>query len=187
MTIAFCSCAPFPKYYSNKQPLTQTTISRVNGHYKVNALIDTDSLENYSDSIRNNAFAKFFRGNGRGSRETMEVDNFNTYSFSVKVLSSKIIEIQYFKDGVSFRRFILEYELKNDGFVYLKNKNFKFSGIPYILGGIDIKRLRFTVFDKSLIIDEVYHSSGGLLLIFGDSKTWTCRYRYAVGNKLNDL
>ena len=47
-----------------------------------------------------------------------------------------------------------------------------------LLGSIDIKKLRLTASENYLVIEEVYHSSGATLLIFGDSKTWTYFNKY---------
>jgi len=170
------SCATFPKSSLSQRLLTQNDLTRINGQYKVRA--EKDSLLDNTYIDYHSAFEKFYRGKGRGSKDTMKIDNLDNYSFELKLVENQKVEITYLKDKISFRKFTLEYQLKNDGFIYLKNKNFKVSGIPYLFGGIDIRKLRLTTFDNYLIIEEVYHSSGAALLIFGDSKTWNYTHKY---------
>jgi hypothetical protein len=73
---------------------------------------------------------------------------------------------------------MFKFKLTNDGFLLIKNRNFRVLGLPYIIGGIDIKKRRLSLENGNLVIDEVYHSSGGTLIIFSDSKTWTSRNKY---------
>jgi hypothetical protein len=108
----------------------------------------------------------------------MKIDNLDNYTFEIKLIENHQIEVSYLKHKISFRKFILEYDLREDGYIYLKNRNFKILGIPFLWGGIDIRKLRLNCVDNYLIIEEVYHSSGAILLIFGDSKTWNYTNKY---------
>jgi hypothetical protein len=175
-TFSVQSCATFQKSTVNQQKLTENHLKRINGLYKIRA--ESDSFTVNSDVIYHNAFEKFYRGKGRSSKDTTHIVDLDNYSFEIRLLGNKQIEITYLKDKVSFRKYTLKYKLKDDGYVYLKNKNFKMIGIPYLIGGIDIKKLRLTSIDNYLLIEEVYHSSGATLLIFGDSKTWNYINRY---------
>lgn len=164
------SCATFPKSSTNQQRLTENNLTRINGQYKVKA--ERDSLIDNTLNQYHNAFKKFYRGKGRGSKDTMKVDILDNYTFEIRLIEKKHIEVIYLKDNISVRKFKLKYELKADGYVYLKNKNLKVSGVPYLFGSIDIKKLRLSFIDNYLIVEEIRHSSGAILFIFGDSKTW---------------
>lgn len=61
---------------------------------------------------------------------------------------------------------ILKVRLKKDGYLYLKNKNVGFFGVPYIFGALDIKKSRITIGkDKYLVVDFAKHRSAAALLI----------------------
>lgn len=176
LTLTIQSCATFPKSTANKQLLTENNLKRINGQYKVRAVKDSLLDNTYID--HHNAFEKFYRGKVRGSRDTMKFDNLDNYTFAIKLIENNQIEVDYLKDKISFRKFTLECDFKEDGYLYLKNKNFKILGVPYLFGGIDIRKIRLCAVDNYLIIEEVYHSSGATLLIFGDSKTWNYINKY---------
>lgn len=169
-------CASFQDSSVNKYPLTSTSIARVNGVYQIQA--EKDSLIDSIYLKQHNAFEKFYRGKGQGSRDTMDIENLEDYSFKLLVLASQAIQISYIKGDSIFREFSLQFKLGSDGYIYLKNENLKILGVPYLFGGIDERRLRITKEDGYLIIEEVYHRSGAALFIIGDSKTWNYITKY---------
>lgn len=170
LAVLIQSCATFPKSSTNQLRLTEHNLTRINGKYKVKPV--KDSLLAKDLTVYHNAFEKFYRGKGRSSKDTMKVDNLDNYTFEIRLIENNQIEITYLKDKISFRNFKLKYELKRDGYLYLKNKNLKVSGVPYLFGSIDIKKLRLNIIDNYLTVEEIRHSSGAILFIFGDSKTW---------------
>jgi len=176
LTLTVQSCATFPKSKANYQLSTVNNLTRINGQYKVKA--EKDSFFDSTYIGYHNAFEKFYRGKGRSNKDTMVIDNLDKYSFEIKLFENKKVELTYLKDNISFRKLSLQYELKDDGYVYIKNKNFKILGIPYLFGSIDINKLRLSSIDNYLIIEEVHHNSGAILLIFGDSKTWNYTHKY---------
>lgn len=169
-------CATFPKEFKSSQPITKGNLSKLNGEFGVNALEDTIQNE-YNIPFRN-AYRKFYRGFGKMERDTFEVANLKPYSFSIEVLNQSELKISYLKNNIVFKKFNLEYKLKDDGYIYLKNRNLHISGIPFLLGGNDLKRLRLAVEPNNLIIEEVYHTSGGFIILFTDFKTWEYRNTY---------
>lgn len=181
LTLIIQSCATFPKKSANQLRLTEHNLTRINGKYKVKPV--KDSLLDKDLTVYHNAFEKFYRGKGRGSKDTMKIDNFDNYTFEIKLIEKKQIEVNYLKDNISFRKFKLKYELKADGYVYLKNKNLKVSGVPYLFGSIDIKKLRLSIIGNYLTVEEIRHSSGAILFIFGDSKTWHYNDKYVRTEK----
>ena len=129
--------------------------------------------------VFNNAFNKFYRGYGRGVSDTLKLDILNSYSIKLNLRSENKIQIVYLKNGEILKDFELECNLNADSYLYIENNNSKITGIPYLFGGVDIKKIRLTNDNlNNLIIEEVNHSSGGLLLFLGDSKTWNYRNYY---------
>lgn len=170
------SCINFSESYTNLQLSADRNLYSINGQYKIKPLKSNSGDTIYLDF--NNAFEKFYRGKGRGSRDTLKIDDTDRYSFKISVYDRDRIEVIYFKDSIQFKNFYIRYKFKKDGFMYLKNKNTKIMGVPYLFGGIDIKKLRLSVIDNNLLVEEVYHSSGAVLFIFGDSKTWETINQY---------
>src|SRR5690606_12221670 len=116
LTLTIQSCATFPKSSLSQRLWTQNDLTRINGQYKVRA--EKDSLLDNTYIDYHSAFEKFYRGKGRGSKDTMKIDNLDNYSFELKLVENQKVEITYLKDKISFRKFTLEYQLKNDGFIY---------------------------------------------------------------------
>ena len=64
----------------------------------------------------------------------------------------------------------VKYVLKDNGFMLLKNRNFRLTGIPYILGYYDIKKIEIGLTNqKDLIINGIEESEGALLFVLGSS------------------
>ena len=176
VSVLFAGCAPFPKEFKTTHPITSDNLNRLDGEFEVKAF--EDSGQNADNISYHNAYRKFYRGFGKMGRDTFETSDLKAFSFSVEVLNDANLKIGYLKNRNLFRTFTLKYKLKDDGYVYLKNRNLKISGIPFLLGGNDIKKLRLGIELNKLVIEEVHHSSGGFLLIFSDFKTWNYRNTY---------
>ncbi|WPR70235.1 hypothetical protein SLW70_09785 [Flavobacterium sp. NG2] len=90
------------------------------------------------------------------------------FYFKLSVLNSKIIHINYYHSEVeeSIRQHTLKYKLNKNGYVYLKNRNFKIIGIPYIFGAFSLKRNRITLNDaNNLVFETSEFVSGGVALL----------------------
>ena len=172
--VLFGCAAKFSKSYKNPNKFEKQNIHEINGEYNIYAI---DSTSNNPKDKFSNAFNKFYRGFGRDKRDTLALNELNEYSLKLKVKNEN--EIKYFKNKIALKNLNFVYKLKSDGYIYIEDRNFKVSGIPYLFGSIDIKKIRLGVDNyENLIIEEVHHSSGALLLIFGDSKTWNYRNYY---------
>jgi hypothetical protein len=83
------------------------------------------------------------------------------------------LQIDFLKKNDTVKSQTIKYKFKDDGFLHLKNRNTIISGIPYIFGGIDVKKVRIALNQNNdLILNDIFDSSGALLLIFGDAKVW---------------
>lgn len=179
MTMALYSCATFPKTYKNNSPLSTNNLNTLNGQYNFRPQTDQYTDLTYIESdYANERFYRCRKLKGRYCFDTTQIDFVDKYSFRVNILNTEMLEISYFRDTTLFRQLKFKYKLTKDGFLLIKNRNFRLLGLPYVLGAIDIKKRRLSLENGNLVIDEVYHSSGGTLILFGDSKTWTSRDRY---------
>jgi hypothetical protein len=170
------SCVAFPRNLEINPTLTATNLTEVNGKYKVRA--EKDTLVDGRQINYNNAFQKFYRGRYVNSIDTIKVGNLDEYTFGIDLIDNRLIGITYYKGNTSFKKFNLKYKLKDDGYIYIKNKNLKILGIPYIIGSYESKKIRLTTIDNYLIIEEVEDSSGAILLILGGSRTSTSANKY---------
>ena len=170
MISSFISCATFPITAGYQNIINKENINSLNGKYSLkeiyrSSLTDSTSFSfstrdiggplTFFDEIDNRMFAK-----------RIVIDSSKSYYFILKILNSKKIEIDYFENEKSVRRQTIRYKLKDDGYVYLKNRNFKIKGIPYLIGSIDVKKIRLTLNkEKNLLLETSEFSSGGIALL----------------------
>lgn len=152
------SCVSF----KNKFPaIANTTIQNtenISGTYYAIGKIEVKKFPNSEDSI--NFLLEL-------DRKILQGPIFNAYldTFSLQVISDNELKIlAHSKHLVTFE-WIIEYE-KRDNFLYLQNKNFGVGMIPYLFGGIDIKKIRISLTSgNDLYVEEVSHVSGAVLVI----------------------
>lgn len=166
LTLLSISCAPFSKTSKTLSQLQE--VNTINGSYSIYPIVDTaQSIFPY------NAFELFYREYGRGIKDTLKLDSSKNYQISIRIIDEQYLRVDHLENSKLLRTLKLKYYSKQDGYLYLKNKNLKISWIPYLFGGIDIVKLRIACNAKSnLIIEKVHHSSGAIFFILGDSKTW---------------
>lgn len=170
------SCVSFPRS-SDHLVLTKSTINSIEGNFK-NIPI---SKLNYRD---NKDTSYFF--DGRFSKELNRnmlnetLINDSTSSFELKVLPNQSLQINYLKENGNIYSQEIPFKLKKDGFLYLKNENLKPILVPFIVGAIDLKKVRISKNLSGQLISDVYnHRSGALLLIaFLNFTTTERRYIY---------
>ncbi len=169
------SCASFQENVINPNLLTEKNISELNGKYKI-LNIEADSIKNkYWAS--NNFFTEL---ESKISPISDKLDYLKTYHFEINVLSKKRIQINYIENDKIYRKRVIKGKLKKDGYFYLKNKNVKLWGIPYLAGAIHINKTRISKTDNgNLIFDLTHHQSGAfLLLVFPGGANWEYRNTY---------
>ncbi|MCJ7758710.1 MAG: hypothetical protein MUP24_11270 [Gillisia sp.] len=170
MISSFISCATFPKSTEYKYILNKENINSLNGKYSLkeinrSSLTDSSSFSfSKSDIGFNHTF--FDEIDSRMLARSIEIDSSKSYCFILKVLNSKNIEIDYLENEKSIRQQTIKYKLKDDGYVYLKNRNFKIRGVPYLFGDFDVKKIRLTLNkDKNLLLETSEFTSGGVALL----------------------
>jgi len=163
------SCASFPKrQFSSFSNIKSDNINSMEGTYALkhcypvylkDSIIDmtfiNEDLNRYPtlfDEVNNGVFVK-----------RLDMYSGKNYTFSLKILSPKRIEINYFEDDHIIRKNKIRYKLKEDGFVYIKHRNFKIIGIPYVFGGLRKKRSRLTLNeDGNLFLETSEFRSEGV-------------------------
>jgi len=169
MSGSFISCATFPKNIANQYIINKENVNSLNGKYSLNEMYRSSLTDSTSFSFSNSDVGfnhTFFDEiDSRMFAKRIEIDSLKSYYFVLKVLNSKNIEIIYLENESSIRRQTIKYNLK-DGYVYLKNRNFKIKGIPYLIGDFGIKKIRVTLNkEKNLLLETSEFSSGGVALL----------------------
>lgn len=167
---SFISCATFPKNIENQYIINKENVNSLNGKYSLNEIYRsslTDSTS-FSFSTRDigGPLTFFDEIDSKMLAERIVIDSSKSYYFILKVLDSKHMEIDYLENEKTIRQQTIKYKLKGDGYLYLKNRNFKIKGIPYLIGSFDVKKIRLTLNkEKNLLLETSEFSSGGVALL----------------------
>ncbi len=169
------SCASFNKNHSfkNEVKLNENSISLLNGSYTVNPSIELNkgrSGKSYftdkGDLNRTNLY-NFFNNSSRSLNEFQD----STYLVKLKVINKNEILIFQYNNDQKMDSILLKYKLKSNGYIYIKNKNFKINGVPYLFGGFELNRIRMTVSNENnLVINSAHYFYGSFLILFGDAR-----------------
>ena len=171
--VPFClvlGCASFPKNMPSTY-LNASNINDINGKYAIKEFYsgpttDTTSSWNFSDSDLRFYPTLFDELDNRFLKKAIVIDNEKRYCLGLEILNSKKIKLNFIKEDHIFKQKTIRYKLKDDGYIYLSNNNFKSRGIPYIIGDFNKKRIRFTLNkDNDLLFETSEFSSGGLFLL----------------------
>ena len=106
------------------------------------------------------------------------LDTTKTYKFEIIVGEDDQIRFIYFENGTEFHQLILKTKLRADGYLYLKNHNIKFWGIPYIFGGLDLKRIRISKTDGDDLVLDIAHNKSGNIIFLAYGRTARQRQVY---------
>jgi len=164
------SCASFPKRVLTS-PIDKTNLSHLNGTYSLkhnhaSSTTDSTSMWNLSEAELSSNYTFFDELNNGVFVKSMKIDTSKQYKFTLKILNSKKMQSDYFENDSIIRSNRIRYKLKKDGFVYLRHRNFKIMGIPYLFGGFDKKRNRLNLTtDNNLHFETSEFMSGGLFLL----------------------
>ncbi|PKQ44201.1 hypothetical protein [Confluentibacter flavum] len=144
------NCASFPKIESeNFQQLTEKNIAEINGIY--------------SNFAENSEKHKHLTLSGRLTSTKLK----DTISdIKIEVLNSKEIRFSFIKNQQEIESKIVKYKLQKDGFLLLKNKNFRSHGIPWIFGDYEIRKYEIGLTSSgNLIMEGVEQREGAHLMI----------------------
>ncbi|WP_370479056.1 hypothetical protein [Tamlana flava] len=162
------SCACFPKkQFPETSHINANNINLLEGTYAMKNCFPEDSdgiIDMGLDNDESNQYPTFFHEVHNGLLvKPLKINSKKNYTFSLKISSPKRIEIEYLEDDLIVRKKNIRYTLKEDGFVYIKHRNFKIIGIPYVLGGFNKKRSRLALNeDNYLLFETSEFTSGGV-------------------------
>ena len=169
LSFIIISCGVFRDKQENYQRIDSNNIVKLNGTYSIFASKNLNTENSYFS----NANEKFYRKYGRGKTDTIKFDIISEANFKILIKNKNEIKLEFFKNNEIIKTQTLKYKFKEDGFLYVKNKNTLIWGIPFLFGGVDVKKVRIALTkNNNLLINNVYDSSGAYLLIFGDAKVW---------------
>ncbi|WP_452227650.1 MULTISPECIES: hypothetical protein [unclassified Lacinutrix] len=147
----FLNCASLPKYESeNLLHLTEKNITQLNGTYS-----------NYSENSKSRIYRSFL------GRLTSSKIKDSVSEIKIEVLNSKEIRFLFLKNQKEIHSKTVKYKLQNDGFLLLKNRNFRLHGIPWILGDYEIRKYEIGLSNSgNLVMNGVEKREGAFLIIF---------------------
>ncbi len=120
-----------------------------------------------------------FNNNGINNRNAYQLINWkanNVFSgdttyfsaFNIRILNDRTLSFSFSNSLGRTETKNIKYRMKNNGFIFLRNRNFRLTGIPYILGYYDIKKMEIGLTEKNeLIINGVEKGEGAILIVLG--------------------
>ncbi|MDO5969630.1 hypothetical protein Q4Q35_07410 [Flavivirga aquimarina] len=169
LSLLFFSCGVFKNNPENHVKINNANVNNLNGTYSIFAFDKLKTEYPYFDNANN----KFYRKYGRGQSDTISFDTISGGKFKIKIIDDRKLQIDFIKKNNIVKSQTIRYKFKNDGFLYVKNRNTIIRGIPYVFGGVDVKKVRIALNQNNdLILNDIFDNSGALLLIFGDAKVW---------------
>jgi hypothetical protein len=164
-------CVSFPKRAITEQYLDGGHISDLNGKYENECMYsvptkDMTSPWNFSSADLGIYPTFFDEIDNRWLKRSIKIDTLKQYAFSLNVITPKMLAVHLLENDSIIRKKWIRFRLGKDGYLYLKNTNFKIRGIPYVFGDIDKKRIRLTLTeDNNLLFETSEFNSGGLFLL----------------------
>ncbi|MCY1663049.1 hypothetical protein [Chryseobacterium sp. SL1] len=145
------------------------------------SVIENNNIENINGIYENFASS----GNGFYVRMLTDVFDRNTNMFNWKdkydpkntrvklqMIEKNKLNVIFFKNEKIVFNKNLRVELKEDGYLYLKEKRFMLDGIPLVLGGWNIQKSRLGVDENNnLRIQSNYFYCNGFAVLMSDWKT----------------
>lgn len=178
-SIFLSSCATFNKKIALDKniKITAHNLNTLEGIYTIHPTIGTQQINNYGDRpIENNALNRYTIFNALKEldpefQQTVQ-KNPSDYSVKIKVKTNKRLTFFLQKNKNTIDSISVKYKIKKDGYVYLKNSNFKIKNVPLIYGGFKVNKVRLTLNEENnLILDHSYYTYHAALLFIGNDRT----------------
>ncbi|MCX8533180.1 hypothetical protein [Chryseobacterium luquanense] len=143
--------------------------------------LDKKSVENISGTYKNVPVTK----SGFYVQTLTDVFDRNTNMFNwkekydkkdvivkLKMIKKNRLHVEIFEsENILFSK-DLKVKLKNDGFLYLKERRFMIDGIPLVFGGWNFQKSRFAIdSNNNLKVQSNYFYCNGILILMSDWKT----------------
>ncbi|MBS7787647.1 hypothetical protein KIH23_10090 [Flavobacterium sp. CYK-55] len=182
-------CASFSKKvaFENNAIINEESIKQLNGTYEIGITKAITKFENLKpvtiekDSINRLGLYEILKETNQELREDIK-NNIESYHVKIEVKNKNTIFFALLKNEKLIDSSKMKFKLK-DGFVYLKNKNFKTFGVPIIAGNFELNRTKIGLNNsKNLILYNSYFLYGAILVIIGDTKksNIACEYKRKI-------
>lgn len=164
IVLTLSSCAAFDNSKIGENHLKSNDLSFINGTY-TNLPFSGGGfyVRNLTDVFDRNT--KMFN-----FKEKYESMNFK---IELKAVGKKTLNLKIYDAGNVRTDKNVKVTLKEDGFIYLKEKRLMIDGVPLILGGWNIQKSRFAPDGNNrLKVESNYFFCNGLLVVMSDWKTF---------------
>lgn len=122
-------------------------------------------------------YHRSFNGNINWRKKTKDTTSFET--FEISILNKKRLKIDFFKSDSLIKNRVLKYRLRNNGFIKLRNNNFRIFGIPYVFGDYEMNKYQLGLTkDNNLILHGYTEEAGGLLIVLSGGHAFDVKYIY---------
>jgi|SRR5690554_4763642 len=156
--LLFINCASLPKIESEDlQHITEKNIAELNGIYS-----------NFAENSE-----KYIHLTLSGRLTSLKLKD-TISEVKIEVLNDKEIRFSFLQNQMEINSKIVKYKLQNDGFLLLRNKNFRLHGIPWIFGDYEIRKYEFGLSKSgSLIMNGIEKREGAhLIILWGPSNNY---------------
>lgn len=94
-------------------------------------------------------------------------DTIKYSSVNLKILNTNSIQFKFTNKTGNEKIVRAKYKINKNGFLSLKNRNFKLTGLPYIFGGYEINKVELGLTNSNqLILNGAKIDDGAILIIF---------------------
>ncbi|MBC8753458.1 hypothetical protein H2O64_02165 [Kordia sp. YSTF-M3] len=179
--LSLASCASFSgKIIRDKtEILTKESIRNIEGTYEIQC------YDSYFKSRVGREIIQFDKPNSDAFINSFT----NTYTIDSTLVKKLVVDIKFISDKeISFtyrhqdsivNETVLGVKLRKNGMLHLKNRERDMMGVPLIYGNFEISRSRIGLSKSNdLIINHVYHITGGALILLSDSRTRNTSYYF---------
>lgn len=145
------NCGSLPKYKKdNFKPIKNA--KQIEGEFEN---FNNDSLKLFYNSL-----------NAELNWRKKEIDSTKYASAKITILDKKRMQLDFIIDNEIHKSKTLNYRLRKNGFIKLRNRNFRVSGIPMILGGYEVRKYELGLNQNNdLILHGIDDSAGGIIII----------------------
>ena len=171
-------CASFSKKttFNNQIILKKESVSKLNGIYEIGSIKAIQKFENTKrevieyDSLNRFSLFETIKETKQVLREEIK-NNIKNYKVKILIENENIISFSLLKNELKIDSIKMNYKIRKDGFIYLKNKNFRTMWVPVLCGNFEVDRTKVGINDSNnLILSNSYFLYGAILVIIGDTK-----------------
>lgn len=179
ISFSLFGCATFSKRvtFDNQVILKKENISKINGVYEIKSLksiwrfenLKPDIFEAEKDSI--NRFPLYITLKINKEFRNGSNQNLENYKVKIEVHDKKTVSISLLDKEKIIDNIKMDYKIRKDGYLYLKNNNFKTKWVPGLCGNFELDRTRIGINkENNLILNHSHYIYGAVLFIIGDSR-----------------